>query len=211
MPLPFEPRRDLMHLFSTPVGTLNVPDAADLTPKIAEVILAKEASEQGLTRSNQGGWHSKDDLMTWPELAFANLPEMFQSSVSHMIAATSRMPRFNVQLKMAAWANVNRPGTANSTHIHPENHWSGVFYVQTTDFSADPLEKAGNLILRDPRGPVSMLRSPGQTDVFAIAPRQGTIVMFPSWLYHSVRPFSIDTVRISIAFNARIEKIEAAG
>lgn len=198
-----------MQIFATPLGTFSVPGAAELTPRIAEVILAREKKEAGVDRSNKGGWHSDDQLIHWPELQFADLGDTFRSAVSHMISATSGKQRFNIELTMASWANVNRAGAFNSSHIHPENHWSGVFYVQTMDFSADPIKKAGNIEFRDPRGAVSMLRTPGQTDVLPIAPRQGTIIVFPSWLYHSVNTFSIDAVRISIAFNARIDRFES--
>ena len=50
-----------------------------------------------------------------------------------------------------------------------------------------------------------MFRSPGQIDNLSIAPQAGDLLLFPSWLYHSVNPFSIETTRISIAFNGRID------
>lgn len=209
MQLPFDQRRDIMQIFATPLGTFSVPNAAQLTPRIAKVILAREKAEVGIDRSNKGGWHSDDKLINWPELEFADLGDTFRSAVSHMISATSGKQRFNIKLTMSSWANVNRAGAFNSSHIHPENHWSGVFYVQIADFSADPINKAGDIEFKDPRGPVSMLRTPGQGDVLSITPRVGTIIIFPSWLYHSVNSFSIDAVRISIAFNARIDRFQS--
>ena len=209
MQLPFEPRRDMKRIFSTPLAIFEVPGAAELTPRIAEVVLGREKADTGVNRSNRGGWHSDDKMLLWPELEFADLGDTFRSAVSHMIAITSGKPRFNVDLSLGAWANVNRAGSFNSPHIHPENHWSGVFYVQTADFSSDPIKNAGDIEFQDPRGAVCMLPTPGQSDVLSIKPIQGTIIVFPSWLYHRVSMFSIDVVRISIAFNARINKFQA--
>ena len=208
MQLPFDPRRNLDNVFPTPMGCIDVPGADELNPKIAEVILAREKAEATVKRSNKGGWHSKDDLLTWPELEFADLADTFRSATSHMIAATTGKLRFKVDLRLMAWANVNRAGEFNSPHIHPQNHWSGVYYVQTTDFSTDRIKKAGNIEFADPRGPVGMVRAPGHQDAMSLPPPQGAILIFPSWLYHWVNPFSIDTVRISIAFNAAIHKFE---
>lgn len=209
MQLPFDPRRNLSMMFATPMGDFEVPGAEELNPKIAEVILAREKASDSLKRSNKGGWHSGDDLLTWPDLQFADLADTFRSAASHMIAATSGKPRFNVELEMIAWANVNRAGEFNSPHLHPENHWSGVYYVQTPDFSGDRMFKAGTIEFADPRNGAFMFRMPGQKDMLSLTPRPGMIVIFPSWLHHWVNPFSIDAVRISIAFNARIRKFEA--
>jgi hypothetical protein len=37
----------------------------------------------------------------------------------------------------------------------------------------------------------------------------GLLLVFPSWLQHYVNPFVSDTLRISLAFNARINSFEA--
>lgn len=209
MQLPFDRRRNLNAFFETPMGMFDVPDAATLNPKIADVILAREKKDKGIGRSNKGGWHSDVDLLAWPELEFADLADTFRSAVTHMIAATSQKLRFNIDLRLTAWANVSRSGDFNTPHIHPQNHWSGVYYVLAPDFSEDRIKRAGNIEFQDPRGPVTMLKSPGQADSMSLTPRQGSILLFPSWLYHWVNPFSIDTMRISIAFNAQIRKFEA--
>ena len=209
MQLPFDPRRNLRQIFTTPLGSFEVPGAAELMPRIAEVVLEKEKLERGVTRSNKGGWHSDDSLLNWKELEFADLGDTFRSAVAHMTAATSGHRKFNIDMQLVAWANVNRPSTFNSPHIHPSNHWSGVLYVQVPDLFDDPIVKAGNIEFMDPRGAISMVPAPGQKNAFSLAPQQGVILIFPSWLLHCVNSFSNDAVRISIAFNARINQFQA--
>lgn len=209
--LKFNTKKDLLHLFSTPIGIFSLEDTQNYTPRIAEAILAREANEEGIERSNKGGWHSDLTIMDWPELGFVDLRSLFLNAVSKMIAVTSEHKKFKADIQLEAWANINRAGSFNSSHVHPENHWSGVFYVKTTDFSDDPVRRAGCIELHDPRGPIQMLISPSrQPDKVSFKPVEGNILLFPAWLYHSVNTFSLDTTRISIAFNARIEHFKAA-
>ena len=210
MQLKFDNKKDLWHLFATPLGMFNLDDSKDYTAKIAEVILAREKAEGGIKRSNKGGWHSNEEMLKWPELEFADLENLFRSVVYKMIASTSLTKKFKSKIEITAWANVNRKGSFNSNHIHPTNHWSGVFYIQAEDFSKDPVKRAGFLEFQDPRGAITMLINPSsQPDKVGFQPKVGNIMIFPSWLYHGVNPFNIDSVRISIAFNAKIEQFVA--
>lgn len=208
MHLPFDPKVNIKEVFTTPLGLFAVPGADQLNRLLEEAILAREASDTTVERSNYGGWHSDDTLLNWPEIASANLGDTFRSAVSHMIAWTTRMQRFNIRLTLGAWANVNRAGTFNTSHIHPGNHFSGVYYVRAPDLADDGIRNAGNIQFYDPRGPISMVQLPGQLDTLSIPPREGTLLIFPAWLYHSVNSFTRDKVRISIAFNARIDEFQ---
>lgn len=206
MELEFDKARDLQQIFSTPVGMLPVPEADTLMPRIAEAVLEREKSEGGVNISNQGGWHSNQYLLDWPELAFAGLESIFKSATGHMVSATTGVEPDQQDIGIDAWANVNRTGAFNNIHIHPYSHWSGVLYVQTADFSDDPLDHAGALVLHDPRTTgAGMLKLQGFSRTRFVTPRAGVIVMFPPWLMHSVNQFSREAVRISIAFNARVE------
>lgn len=206
MKLEFDKSRDYREIFSTPIGVIPVPGADELMPKIAEAVLAREKREQGVAISNRGGWHSGQQLLQWPELRFAGLRHIFRSAVCHMVAATTGVETEGLDISFDAWANVNRTGAFNSNHIHPYCHWSGVLYVQTIDFSEDPLGNAGALVLQDPRSSgQGMLRLAKGNRNRYVSPRTGIIVMFPSWMLHSVNPFTLETVRISIAFNARVD------
>jgi hypothetical protein len=63
----------------------------------------------------------------------------------------------------------------------------------------------------DPRGVAPMMYAPhhkiGINSCLSaglseyVAPRRGSIFMFPSWLFHGVRPYRGRRPRISIAFN----------
>ena len=50
MQLNFDRREQLKHIFSTPLGMFMVPNARDLMPRIARVILDRETKEGGVER-----------------------------------------------------------------------------------------------------------------------------------------------------------------
>ena len=134
-----------------------------------------------------------------------------QSAVSHMVAMGSKTARFNLNCDFVSWANVNHAGSHNSVHNHCNSHWSGVYYVKVPQFDPDDLPRAGDIMFYDPRGAVNMMMHPGRNndgEAIRVSPIAGHLLIFPSWLYHSVNPFKSDVVRISIAFNARIENFE---
>ena len=72
----------------------------------------------------------------------------------------------------------------------------------------------GELEFVDPRGITPMLLDPalrmriegclGAGAGHAHTPQSGTLLMFPSWLLHSVRRYEGDRPRISVAFNFSI-------
>ena len=109
------------------------------------------------------------------------------------------------------WANINRSGDANEYHSHPGSYWSGTYYVDDGGIDADPA-LGGELEFLDPRGPVPLMNAPhlriagnlsaGSTE--RIRPRAGKLVMFPSWVFHQVRPYHGTVERISIAFNLTV-------
>ncbi len=65
MGLDFNARRDVLMAFATPVAQTRVREAAEINPGLRRTILDREAAAPAESRSNVGGWHSKDDFLTW--------------------------------------------------------------------------------------------------------------------------------------------------
>ena len=113
------------------------------------------------------------------------------------------------------WANVSRRGAANQTHAHPGSFWSMVYYVDDGYAGSPDKALGGELSFLDPRFPMVQMAAPdlrhrgddGAVDNQEVwmRPRSGLIVMFPSWLMHSVRPYAGGGTRISIAINLLAE------
>ena len=102
---------------------------------------------------------------------------------------------------LSCWVNVMRPKAHHDAHLHPGNSLSGTYYVQGDS-------KSGALVLEDP---VASLKaggpgSGGGTAVsdrleYSILPKPGQLVLFESWLRHSVTPYHGKPDRVSISFN----------
>ncbi len=98
------------------------------------------------------------------------------------------------------WATVLAHGAAHKLHSHPNNFLSGVYYVCTRP-GADTIN------FHDPRRQSGVIRPPvieltaENTDQVVLEVREGTLLMFPSYLEHSVDANTSDEERASISFN----------
>ena len=185
-------------IFATPVIVGRIPGATDLNPALERVILDRRKADPGIERSNIGGWHSRPDILNWGGDALHRVVRQVVELANANVGEIPSPPDWAVE----AWANVSERGGANHQHIHPGCFWSAVYYVRT-----DPGE-GGELILHDPRMPVLNMHAPhlrfrdaGPEQVVQTIPSAGMLVLFPSWLSHSVRPWLGDGMRISIAIN----------
>jgi uncharacterized protein (TIGR02466 family) len=181
-----------------------MPDAESVNRDLRELILNKEKTAPSDNYANVGGWHSQADLLDWPGPAVAALKGWILEAVSHMVAVSSEGKAPRGMVRVTAWANVARDGHYHRVHNHPSSAWSGVYYVNAGgDAAGHPL--SGVLELCDPRAFTEMVATPGspfgQRVIFRA--EAGTMIVFPSWLYHFVNPFHGDGERISVAFNVQ--------
>lgn len=199
------------HLFSTPfvIDRLQSPEGIEA---LREAVMAeKERDAQGVQISNIGGWHSNTKMLEWGGEAARALAlkamEMADASMVNLGESQGREYGWIPEM----WANVSRKGNANQYHTHPGCFWSAVAYLDD-GYEGDPDPKlGGELQLLDPRMPMVRmtaldlrLKDPNgkaQNNEPMVRPQTGLIVMFPSWLQHSVRAFHGSGTRISIAIN----------
>jgi uncharacterized protein (TIGR02466 family) len=98
------------------------------------------------------------------------------------------------------WATVLAHGAAHKLHSHPNNYLSGVYYVCTRP-GADTIN------FHDPRRQTGVIRPPvveltaENTDQVVIKVHDGTLLLFPSYLEHSVDANTSDEERVSVSFN----------
>jgi uncharacterized protein (TIGR02466 family) len=142
------------------------------------------------------GWQSAQDL---------HEREAFRDLVSCIERCATGILRF-LRIGTAdyeitgCWATVLARGASHKLHSHPNNFLSGVYYVRTRD-GADTIN------FHDPRRQASVIRPPvveltaENTDQVVVRVHDGTLLLFPSYLEHSVDENRSDAERISISFN----------
>jgi Flp pilus assembly protein TadD len=95
------------------------------------------------------------------------------------------------------WSVRLHRGGFHLNHVHPEGWLSSAYYVSTPPESEDPVAKSGWLKFGEPRFPV-----PGCGPERFVQPRAGTLVLFPSYMWHGTNPIREERPRICIAFDA---------
>jgi len=199
---------DTLVLWSTPLLRRQWPDFTEVNEELKRLVLTRAAEGAGDSKSNVGGWHSKEDLLTWGGEAIATLQSWIVTSFQDVTRAMTGGEVYDGVLELNAWANVNRTGDYNSLHTHPACAWSGVYYVDIGSEAPEGRPRSGALEFMDPRAGADMIAVPGAGFGAAklIRPSNGEMIMFPSWLNHSVHPYWGERERISIAFNIRLRE-----
>jgi uncharacterized protein (TIGR02466 family) len=122
--------------------------------------------------------------------------------VHHAVAGVLRFLRVGYEAfeVTACWATVLASGAEHRAHYHPNNFLSGVYYVRTHP-GADTIN------FHDPRNQTGIIRPPvvaltvENTDQVVVRVNDGTLLIFPSYLRHSVDANASAEERISISFN----------
>jgi uncharacterized protein (TIGR02466 family) len=185
-------------VFSTPIWSeiLNL----DLS-KIEEYSYDLQKKDTGKVVSNHGGWQSSDlyDLDKTPlEPVINNTRKLL-----NVCFQTLEVPKIPVIDN--AWININPPGSFNKPHIHGNNCFlSVVFYVKAKENCGNIFFERGSLeeyILSNfsPNG-----MNPFNSSRWQYPARENQIIIFPSWVSHSVGINESDTDRISIALNVKV-------
>ena len=165
--------------------------------QLANDIVAWSKQDEGVKKTNVNGWHSQTNMHEMPQFK-PLVDELFK--MQHEIFKQEwldRQPRLGNM-----WANINYKGGYNKPHIHPNSLFSGVYYVQ-----AEP--NCGKIVLYDPRPGIQSnmpARINGQPPEHLwrevhLDAKVNRIIMFPSWLCHSVEPNESNNIRISVSFN----------
>ena len=194
------------HLFGSPLMVHRWQDGPTLNAGLLPLILAEEAHASGKTKSNVGGWHSAYGALEFcgePGAALLRrMREMADEATARVYREYDHAPA-KLAWTVDAWANVNRRGDFNRTHTHPGSTWSGTYYVDT---GVDGEATAAALQLVDPcQGRANTFLAGIPAVSFTVKPEPGLMVLFPSYIPHTVYPHAGDRPRVSIAFNLRRE------
>ncbi len=194
---------DNPHLFfSTPVWVNKIDNYKQTNEEMFNYIKKLQLEdEKGIVKSNIKGWHSKDFDMN------DDNPKNFIKLISTQIQKVFNDMDWDIQKQKikipSMWAIVNKGGAANARHHHGNSDISAAYYVRA------PIN-SGDIVFYDPR-PAPVFSHPKANNpnslnamVNSINPVEGLLVLFPSYLDHSVNSNMSDEERIVISFNINL-------
>ena len=192
----------MLSLFATPVFLSHINDENVIDNAVESILKLKETTPG---HQRYGCWVTDDNLETLPE--FEELSNILLDAAE--IALDEMTIKRDSHYITCMWANTAPIGTAHGEHIHSNSIYSGVLYLRTP-------EGSGPTLFTDPRPIVNMLRPDYETPSplylgarWGQLPKKGDLIMFPSWLPHSVEAVPRndelgDEARITLSFNIMI-------
>jgi len=189
--------------FSTPVWTFQINNYENVNEEMYNYIKSEQKKDgTGITKSNIKGWHSKDfSLETKEPQNFINL--ILPSIEQVMVDMNWEKQKQKIRISNM-WAIINTGGSANTRHQHGNSTISGAYYVRAP-------KNSGDIVFYDPR-PAPVYTYPNalspnllNAQINGISPNEGSLVLFPSYLDHSVNENLSNDERIVISFNLTIQ------
>ena len=182
--------------FPTFIWQANLPESEkEIISSMKDSILEERKDDPvGVRKTNYGGWQSKTRK---------EFPESFKV-VGDKLNETMKTcaQQLNIpELKLHSyWSNINSYGDYNTLHNHRGSILSGVFYVDVPD------ENMGNINFQRSDDIAYYLPPLKEYNNFtaekaSYKPETGKVLIFPSWLKHSVDGSRSKKERISISFN----------
>ena len=189
--------------FPTPVWTLQLDNYQSINEQMYKFVkIAQSKDREGINKSNVKGWHSKDFNMQ------ENEPKNFIKFILPAIEQVITDMNWEKQKQSIninnMWAIINTGGSANLRHQHGNSTISGAYYVRAP-------KKSGDIVFYDPRPapvytyPKALKPNLLNAQINGINPKEGVLVLFPSYLDHSVNENLSNEERIVISFNITIQ------
>ena len=159
------------------------------------------------TQSVQGGTQTPGNLLTQTaDPLLLSLRKAIRSTAASFFTSSQltelpeahplRIFRPALPMMHASWAILGTAGTFHRAHVHTKGWYSGTVYAEVpSNISAEG--DAGHLVLGEPPFQTKDTLPPLTT----IQPKKGKMVLFPSYLWHSTRPYSGTGRRQVVAFD----------
>ena len=193
---------DLNLFFPTPVWASVISNHDEVNKRMYDYISnLRKNNPNGISKSNNLGWHSENFDLKNSEVTF------FVKSIGYNLNKAIKDMGWDSEkneIKISAmWSIVNGKNASNSRHIHSNNFISAAYYVRAP-------EECGDIVFYDPRDakvirkPMTSTSNKLNTEVVNISPKEGLLVLFPSYLHHSVNQNNSTDERMVISFNVNL-------
>lgn len=180
-------------------------DLAPIAPLAGTLRALHEQSGQFLDQSVRGGSQTDGSLLSRIEPEIRTLRAAITSAVAHHVATLPAPdpnhpllgPPRDRRIRFAGSWSVRLHGRGHHAHhVHPQGWISSALYLSVPEPKVGDCPDAGWLILGEPDSRLGV----GMPAHTRIQPREGQLVLFPSWMWHGTRPFA-EGERLTVAFD----------
>jgi len=206
---------ELISAFAVPIGHARLDSSERLNRELERLFLARETPEyRNPTPSHipqAQMFESRVDLFNWPEPCIQELRNFMLESVFRVAMAASETAReefARLRLDNHTWFHITRPTGYFVAHNHALASWSAVYCVKDgTDSTGAPCggllrlfdTRAGADAYLDPAN--QRLRQPFLVSDLDVQLQAGQLIVFPSYVFHEVTPYTGSDTRITVASN----------
>ena len=193
------------NLFPVPIFHYKLENYKETNKELLNYILELQKNDKiGNTHSNIGGWHSQnfDIVNQGPPINFLN---KIKDYLKHIISNEFGWKYVhNKQRVVAMWAIINKKNSFNVSHNHQNCYFSSAYYVKKP-------KNSGDITFFDPkeaktyRFPKIEKNTEYSSEAVTIKPEEGDLLIFPSYLYHSVSENLSEDDRVVVSFNVDVD------
>ena len=170
--------------------------------EIIDYILQLKKNNKSQMYSNVGGW--QNNIVNLNNLHIKKLVETTLEKTNSLKDELGFKKEKKVILNNM-WVNVNEKNNFNLSHDHPISFFSAVYYVKVP-------KNSGRIVFENVNPLHAWCVNNNSVEhfnhftsnVWKLTPKEGDLVIFPSWLKHYVEANESDETRISISFNTHL-------
>ena len=190
---------NFINLFPYSLHHLQIDEFENKKQELIKFAYNLKETTHSTQNSNMGGWQSSVYKVNGDNFLESLLLNIFKS-----------VPAFNDKIKLESfyWLNINPTGAYNTKHNHPNSDLAGVLWLQIP-------KDSGDIVFISPKDFESFIEIFSYTDEFKrqtnnyhtynFQPKEGAMLMFPSYLQHKVEENKSNDDRISVSFNIKIK------
>ena len=198
-------KSEVLKFFPEPVFKYKFEKAEFFNQELAQYIYNLQKEDlNGLTKSNRGGWHSKDfKLSDQNSIQFKFALELQKYILKTFTNLGWKTENQNIRIR-EMWAIINKKDDFNVVHTHPNSLLSAAYYVKAPNncgrFQIEDL----NIVKRH-ASPLIANQNELNMNVAGLEVTEGDLLIFPGYLPHKVARNETDDDRIVISFNVDIK------
>ena len=182
-------------ILATPFGVVPLPEADTLNPALAALFAARMRSDDPARQRNPLCYHSRDDLLEWPEESMRRLTDAILRGVKSVVIAVNdfteaQLSSFAVQAR--GWFTVIAPNGHVPATNYPLTAWCGIYCVAAPESPATRADsgvlriyesRLGTMFADATNATMRMPFTPGHS---TWRPVPGALAVFPASLTHEI-------------------------